>query len=63
MGGSQAEREQRVTPLELFFDLVFFSAFAWVMTFLSHESPARLMHESLDELRSVVLACRGWMGW
>lgn len=28
MGGSQAEREQRVTTLELFFDLVFVSAFA-----------------------------------
>ena len=36
MGGSPAEREQRVTPLELFFDLVFVSAFAQVMTFLSH---------------------------
>jgi low temperature requirement protein LtrA len=34
MGGSQAEREQRVTPLELLFDLVFVSAFAQVMTFL-----------------------------
>ena len=36
MGGSQAEPEQRVTPLELFFDLVFVSAIAQVTTFLPH---------------------------
>jgi hypothetical protein len=36
MGNSQAEREQPVTPLELFFDPVF--AFMQVTTFLSHSS-------------------------
>ena len=36
MGGSQAEREQRVTPLELLFGLVFVFAFTQVTTFLSH---------------------------
>src|SRR5438874_11977939 len=30
------EREQRVTPLELFFDLVFVFAFTQVTSFLSH---------------------------
>jgi low temperature requirement protein LtrA len=32
-----AEREQRVTPLELFFDLVFVFAFTQVTTLLSHD--------------------------
>ena len=36
MGDRQAEREQRVTPLELFFDLVFVFAITQVTTFLSH---------------------------
>ena len=35
MGELQAEREQRVTPLELFFDLVFVFAFTQVTTVLS----------------------------
>jgi low temperature requirement protein LtrA len=33
-----AEREQRVTPLELFFDLVFVFAFTQVTTLLSHDA-------------------------
>src|SRR5437588_3831613 len=36
MGDRQAEREQRVTPLELFFDLVFVFAITQVTSFLSH---------------------------
>src|SRR5437016_5064216 len=36
MGDQRAEREQRVTPLELFFDLVFVFAITQVTTFLSH---------------------------
>ena len=35
MGELPAEREQRVTPLELFFDLVFVFAFTQVTTVLS----------------------------
>jgi low temperature requirement protein LtrA len=35
--GQQAEREQRVTPLELFFDLVFVFAFTQVTTVLSED--------------------------
>ena len=35
MGELHAEREQRVTPLELFFDLVFVFAFTQVTTVLS----------------------------
>jgi low temperature requirement protein LtrA len=34
--GGRAERQQRVTPLELFFDLVFVFAFTQVTTYLSH---------------------------
>jgi low temperature requirement protein LtrA len=41
MGGSQAEPEQRVTPLERFFDLVVVSAFAQVMTLTG---PQLLVH-------------------
>jgi low temperature requirement protein LtrA len=37
MGDRQAEREQRVTPLELFFDLVFVFAITQVTSFLSHD--------------------------
>lgn len=36
MGELQAEHEQRVTPLELFFDLVFVFAFTQVTTVLSN---------------------------
>src|SRR5436190_5367548 len=36
MGDREAEREQRVTPLELFFDLVFVFAITQVTSFLSH---------------------------
>jgi len=35
VGELHAEREQRVTPLELFFDLVFVFAFTQVTTVLS----------------------------
>jgi len=37
MDDRQAEREQRVTPLELFFDLVFVFAFTQVTSLLSHD--------------------------
>src|SRR5437764_13866191 len=37
MPASDTERGHRVTPLELFFDLVFVFAFTEVTTFLSHE--------------------------
>src|SRR5213596_3482822 len=37
MSDRQAEREHRVTPLELFFDLVVVFAITQVTTFLSHE--------------------------
>src|SRR5881296_46197 len=36
VGDQQAERGQRVTPLELFFDLVLVFAITQVTTFLSH---------------------------
>jgi low temperature requirement protein LtrA len=35
MGGRSTEREQRVTPLDLFFDLVFVFAITQVTSFLS----------------------------
>src|ERR687888_1488689 len=37
MEDRQTEREQRVTPLELFFDLVFVFAITQVTSFLSHD--------------------------
>ena len=37
MGELHAEREQRVTPLELFFDLVFVFGFTQVTTVLSDD--------------------------
>src|SRR5438874_10436767 len=37
MSELHTEREQRVTPLELFFDLVFVFGFTQVTTLLSHE--------------------------
>ncbi len=37
MDGRQAEREQRVTPLELLFDLVFVFALTQVTEFMSHD--------------------------
>jgi low temperature requirement protein LtrA len=36
MDDRQAERKQRVTPLELFFDLLFVFAFTQVTGFFSH---------------------------
>ena len=57
MGDRQAEREQRVTPLELFFDLVFVFAFTQVTTFLSHSPTWGGL------LRALLLLGMLWWAW
>jgi low temperature requirement protein LtrA len=57
MGDQQAEREQRVTPLELFFDLVFVFAFTQVTSFLG-ENPTWA-----GLLRALLLLGMLWWAW
>src|SRR5438876_6616850 len=57
MGDRRAEREQRVTPLELFFDLVFVFAFTQVTTFLSHSPTWGGL------LRALLLLGMLWWAW
>src|SRR2546421_6068495 len=57
MGDRQAEREQRVTPLELFFDLVFVFAITQVTTFLSHSPTWGGL------LRALLLLGMLWWAW
>jgi low temperature requirement protein LtrA len=57
MGDPEAEREQRVTPLELFFDLVFVFAFTQVTTFLSHDPTWGGL------LRALLLLGALWWAW
>jgi low temperature requirement protein LtrA len=57
MGDQQAERGQRVTSLELFFDLVLVFAFTQVTTFLSH-------HPTWGGLlRGLLLLSALWWAW
>lgn len=53
----QAEHEQRVTPLELFFDLVFVFAFTQVTSFLSHSPTWGGL------LRALLLLGMLWWAW
>src|SRR5438105_5741879 len=57
MDERQAEREQRVTPLELFFDLVFVFAITQVTTFLSHSPTWGGL------LRGLLLLAMLWWAW
>src|SRR5438105_8538168 len=57
MDARQAEREQRVTPLELFFDLVFVFAITQVTTFLSHNATWGGL------LRGLLLLAMLWWAW
>src|SRR5213593_1510349 len=57
MGDREAEREQRVTPLELFFDLVFVFAITQVTTFLSHDPTWGGL------LRGLLLLSMLWWAW
>jgi low temperature requirement protein LtrA len=57
MSEHEAEREQRVTPLELFFDLVFVFAITQVTTLLSH-SPTWA-----GLLRAMLLLAMLWWAW
>jgi low temperature requirement protein LtrA len=57
MDDRQAEREQRVTPLELFFDLVFVFAFTQVTGFLSHSPTWSGL------LRGLLLLGALWWAW
>jgi low temperature requirement protein LtrA len=57
MGDRQAEREQRVTPLELFFDLVFVFAITQVTSFLSHNPTWGGL------LRGLLLLGALWWAW
>src|SRR5205085_8616341 len=52
-----AEREQRVTPLELFFDLVFVFAFTQVTTVLSDDPTWRGLGHGL------LILCAAWWAW
>jgi low temperature requirement protein LtrA len=57
MGDQQAERGQRVTPLELFFDLVFVFAITQVTSFLSHDPTWGGL------LRGMLLLGALWWAW
>jgi low temperature requirement protein LtrA len=57
MSEQQDEREQRVTPLELFFDLVFVFAITQVSTFLSHDPTWGGL------LRALLLLGALWWAW
>jgi low temperature requirement protein LtrA len=57
MSDSQPEREHRVTPLELFFDLVFVFAFTQVTSFLSHNPTWGGL------LRGLLLLGALWWAW
>src|SRR5205807_9268414 len=57
MGDRQAEREQRVTPLELFFDLVFVFAVTQVTSFVSHSPTWGGL------LRGLLLLGALWWAW
>src|ERR671935_258920 len=57
MDDRRTEREQRVTPLELFFDLVFVFAITQVTTFLSHDPTWGGL------MRAVVLLGVLWWAW
>jgi low temperature requirement protein LtrA len=57
MGDQQAEREQRVTPLELFFDLVLVFAITQVTSFLSHDPTWSGL------LRGLMLLGALWWAW
>jgi low temperature requirement protein LtrA len=54
---AQNEREQRVSPLELFFDLVFVFAFTRVTTFLSHNPTWGGL------LRALLILSMLWWAW
>lgn len=60
----EIEREQRVTPLELFFDLVFVFAITQVTAFIAHEPDAKHLFEGLAILTAVWWAwgCYAWLG-
>src|SRR6266511_4079267 len=57
MDDRRAEREQRVTPLELFFDLVFVFAITQVTSFLSHSPTGGGL------LRALLLLGMLWWAW
>jgi|SRR6266536_3514702 len=57
MDDRRAEREQRVTPLELFFDLVFVFAVTQVTSFLSHSPTWGGL------LRGLLLLGALWWAW
>ena len=57
MADHQAERERRVTPLELFLDLVFVFAFTQVTSFLSHHATWGGL------LRGLLLLGGLWWAW
>lgn len=59
-----AEPEQRVTALELFFDLVFVFAITQVTAFIAHEPDARHLVEGLGVLVAIWWAwsCYAWLG-
>lgn len=58
------EHEQRVTPLELFFDLVFVFAITQVTAFIAHEPDSKHLFEGLAILTAVWWAwgCYAWLG-
>ena len=57
MNAPEVEREQRVTPLELFFDLVFVFAFTQVTSLLAHNPTWG------GVLRGVLLLSMLWWAW
>jgi low temperature requirement protein LtrA len=61
---SAPEHEQRVTPLELFFDLVFVFALTQVTQFLAHDADWLHLLEGLAILTAVWWAwgCYAWLG-
>ncbi|HWI72444.1 MAG TPA: low temperature requirement protein A, partial [Baekduia sp.] len=64
MSDAEPEIEQRVTPLELFFDLVFVFALTQVTQFLAHDADAVHLLEGLAILIAVWWAwgCYAWLG-
>lgn len=60
----EPEPEQRVTPLELFFDLVFVFAITQVTGFVAHEPDLKHLVEGLAILTAVWWAwgCYAWLG-
>lgn len=60
----ETEPEQRVTPLELFFDLVFVFAITQVTAFIAHEPDSKHLFEGLAILTAIWWAwgCYAWLG-